>query len=166
MWWYTNPRACNFLFKEKGWALCADGLIDWQHLESLLRHDDVIKWKHFPRYWPFVRGIHRWPVNSPHKGQWCRTLMFSLICAWTNSWENRRHRAHNDAIVTNMPGVPHLKSHYSDFTRTSGRSYLILSNIKSLQLWPFVGRIQWPMVSPHKPMRKALLCHVTWNLTW
>ena len=29
---------------------------------------DVIKWKHFPRYWPFVRGIHRSPVNSPHKG--------------------------------------------------------------------------------------------------
>ena len=25
------------------------------------RHDDVIKWKHFPRYWPFVRGIHRSP---------------------------------------------------------------------------------------------------------
>ena len=22
-------------------------------------HDDVIKWKHFPRYWTFVRGIHR-----------------------------------------------------------------------------------------------------------
>ena len=22
-------------------------------------HDDVIKWKHFPRYWPFVRVIHR-----------------------------------------------------------------------------------------------------------
>ena len=25
-----------------------------------LPHDDVIKWKHFPRYWPFVRGIHRY----------------------------------------------------------------------------------------------------------
>ena len=24
-----------------------------------LFHDDVIKWKYFPRYWPFVRGIHR-----------------------------------------------------------------------------------------------------------
>ena len=23
-------------------------------------HDDVIKWKHFLCYWPFVRGIHRW----------------------------------------------------------------------------------------------------------
>ena len=22
-------------------------------------HDDVIKWTHFPRNWPFVRGIHR-----------------------------------------------------------------------------------------------------------
>ena len=32
-------------------------------------HDDVIKWKHYTRYWPFVRGIHRSPVNSPHKGQ-------------------------------------------------------------------------------------------------
>ena len=21
-------------------------------------HDDVIKWNYFPRYWPFVRGIH------------------------------------------------------------------------------------------------------------
>ena len=32
-------------------------------------HDDVIKWKQFPRYWSFVRGINRSPVNSPHKGQ-------------------------------------------------------------------------------------------------
>ena len=46
--------------------------------------DDVIKWKHFPRYWPFVRGIHRSPVNSPHKGQWRGALMFSLIFAWIN----------------------------------------------------------------------------------
>ena len=43
-------------------------------------HDDVIKWKHFPHYWPFVRGIHRTPANSPHKGQWHGILIFSLIC--------------------------------------------------------------------------------------
>ena len=60
----------------------------------------------FPRYWPFVRGIHRSPVNSPHKGQWCGALMFSLICAWINRWVNngeagdlRRYRAHCDVIV-------------------------------------------------------------------
>ena len=38
-------------------------------------HEDVIKWKDFPRYWLFVRGIHRSPVNSPHKASdaelWC-----------------------------------------------------------------------------------------------
>ena len=28
-------------------------------------HDGVIKWKPFPRYWLFVRRIHRSPVNSP-----------------------------------------------------------------------------------------------------
>ena len=42
-------------------------------------HDDVIKWKHFRRQWPFVRGIHRSPVDSPHKGQWRGASMFSLI---------------------------------------------------------------------------------------
>ena len=51
------------------------------------QYDDVIKWKHFPRYWRFVRGIHRLPVNSPHKGQWRGTLMFSLICAWIKQEE-------------------------------------------------------------------------------
>ena len=69
-------------------------------------HDDVIKWKHFPRYWLFVRGIHRSPVNSPHKGQWRGALMFSLICARINGWVNkreagdlRRDHAHYDVIV-------------------------------------------------------------------
>ena len=46
-------------------------------LKDMAPHDDVIKWKHFPRYWPFVRGIHRSPVNSPHKDQWRGAVMFS-----------------------------------------------------------------------------------------
>ena len=72
-------------------------------------HDDVIKWKHIPRYWPFVRGIHRSPVNSPHKGQWRGALMFPLICVWINGWANnreagdlRRHRAHYDVTLMLM----------------------------------------------------------------
>ena len=76
-------------------------------VERFRWHDDVIKWKHFPRYWPFVRGIHRSLVNSPYKGQWRGALIFSLICAWINGWVNnreagdlRRHRAHYDVIVT------------------------------------------------------------------
>ena len=34
------------------------------------------KWKHFPRNWPFGRGIHRSPMNSPHKGQWREAFFF------------------------------------------------------------------------------------------
>ena len=72
-------------------------------------HDEVIKWKHFPLYWPIVRGIHRSPVNSPHKVQWRGALMFSLVCAWTNGFVSnrdagdlRRHRAHYDVTVMDL----------------------------------------------------------------
>ena len=38
-------------------------------------HDDVIEWKYFPRYWPFVRGSmrHRWiPLTkASDAGFWC-----------------------------------------------------------------------------------------------
>ena len=40
----------------------------WHH--SLpYKHDDVIKCKHFPRYWPFVREIHRHRWIPLTKGQ-------------------------------------------------------------------------------------------------
>ena len=32
------------------------------------------KWKHCPRYWPFVWGIHRSPVKSLHKGPATRKM--------------------------------------------------------------------------------------------
>ena len=81
---------------------------------TICSHDDVIKWKHFPRYWSFVRGIHRSLVNSPHKAQWRGALMFSLICAWTNGWVNNRgagdlrhHCAHYDVIVMSNQHLAH-----------------------------------------------------------
>ena len=69
-------------------------------------HDNVIKSKHFPRFWPFVRGYHRLMVDSRHKSQWRGALVFCLICTWTNRWANngdtgdlRRHRAHYGITV-------------------------------------------------------------------
>ena len=112
-------------------AICAGnspGMREFSYLGSIGRfvmgpcfstiqpyHDDVIKWKHFPRYWPFVRGIHRSPVNSPHKGQWRGALMFSLICAGINGWVNtreagdlRRYRGHYDVTVMYITAYYHL----------------------------------------------------------
>ena len=57
----------------------------------------------------FLRGIHRSPVNSQHKGRWRGALIFSLICDRINGWVNngeagdfRRHRAHCDVIVMSL----------------------------------------------------------------
>ena len=51
-------------------------------------------WRHqietFPRNWPFVQGINRYQVNSPHIGHWRGALMFSLICVCINSWVNKK----------------------------------------------------------------------------
>ena len=98
-WWLETPsrslwRQCNALLdpylKKCGWGASILGVSTlWRRHRATknlvnIQHDDVIKWKHFLLYWPFVRGIRRSPVNSPHKGQWRGALMFSLICARIN----------------------------------------------------------------------------------
>ena len=82
--------------------------------ELVTLHDDVIKWKHFPRYWHFVLEINRSPVNPPDKGQRRGALMFSLVFAWINGWVSnreagdlRRHGAHYDAIIMMSFGLEH-----------------------------------------------------------
>ena len=92
--------ACYLLVHKLLW-FCFQGHLLFSALvvDSWWRH-------HFSRYWPFVRRIHRSPVNSPHKGQWHGALMFSLNCVWINSWVNnceagdlRLYRAQFDVIV-------------------------------------------------------------------
>ena len=84
--------------------------LKWQSLNKI--HNDVIKWKHFPCYWHFVRWIHRSPVDSHHKYQWRGTLSFSLIWSWTNGWASNRgtgdwkcHRSHYDVTVMKIVGA-------------------------------------------------------------
>ena len=104
--------------------------------------ETVSWWRHqrekIPHHWPFVRGIHRWPVNSPHKGQWRGALMFSLICAWIHGWVNnreaddlKRYRTHYDVIVMCRLHIPHPKARSSwtdwpDFSAPISRPYRIM----------------------------------------
>ena len=50
-------------------------IINGMPLVHGLSYNDVIKWKHFSRYWPFVRGIHRsrWnPLTKVSDAElWC-----------------------------------------------------------------------------------------------
>ena len=109
------------------YAVCTEDIVKWAL--KIVYHDDIIKWKHFPRYWPFVRGIHRSPVNFPHKGQWRGALMFSLICTWINDWVNNReagdlsrYQGHYDVIVmitlrmqgVRIKGIPDYRKPQTD----------------------------------------------------
>ena len=106
---YVEQSWLGFLFEANMILITLLWLSDaiWWH--SCWSHDDVIKWNHFPHYWPIVRGIHRSPVNSPRKDHWHGALMFSLLCAWISGWVNNRkagdlrlHRAHYDVTVMNI----------------------------------------------------------------
>ena len=99
----------------------------------ILNHDDVIKWKHFPRYWPIVRGIHRSPVNSSHKGHWRRALWFCLICDWTNGRANNRNAVIWDAIALIMTSLLLLTTAY--ISSWAARPYLAENRMKKTTIW-------------------------------
>ena len=122
---------------------------------TLTLHDDVINWKHFPRNWPFVRGIHRSPVNSPHKGQWRGALLFSLICVWINDWVNnreagdlRRYRARYDVIaMTNLHTFIHKRKYDQQFIiLTSGHWNAFEANHRSLMDSSHKGSEMWHLM--------------------
>ena len=106
-WYYKKKHSyANFISRQNSTWVKPERCTHHHLQRHGLSERNVIKWKLFPRYWHFVRGIHRSPVNSPHKGQSRGALMFSLISAWINEWVNnreagdlRRHRDHYDVIV-------------------------------------------------------------------
>ena len=115
-----------------------------QHYKGASYHEDIIKWKHFPRYWPFVRGFHRSPVNSPHKGQWRGALMFSLICinGWVNNGEAgdlRRYRAHYDVTVILRKLCAHNHEIHQCCMDGWARWYLCQHLPQLIQLWKAKG---------------------------
>ena len=88
---------------------------------TLIMQDDVIKWKHFPRYWPFVRGIHRSSVNSPHKGQWHGALIFFFDLrlnkrlskqsgGWWFETPSRPLWRHHNGIISTVYPMKYVKS--------------------------------------------------------
>ena len=134
------------------------------YLLNLYWLDDVIKWKHFPRFWPFVRVIRRSPVYSPHKGQWRGALMFSLIYAWSNGWwknrdasDLRHHFAHYDVTVMDIT--------WMEFggIRLSGQYFWTCSRYQSLKwVWNnafrlgyWANKVWWLYIVPTSTTRFA-----------
>ena len=74
-------------------------------IEKIRYHDDVIKWKHFPRNWPFVReftGPGEFPTQRPVTRSF--DVFFDLrlnkrLSKQPWGWVNNRHRGHYDVNV-------------------------------------------------------------------
>ena len=101
-----------FMFLKLGAAgVCTFGLLLVQLCIYLLlatrrrvhmwsNHYDIMSWKCFPHYWPFVRGT----INHEH----CGALMFFVLIAWISCWsrsrvaDDWRHRGSCDRVVIAM----------------------------------------------------------------
>ena len=57
LWYPMISRQGSCIWFQKDWA--------HQIMKFWCFHDGVIKWKHFPLYWPFVQGIHQFPGEFP-----------------------------------------------------------------------------------------------------
>ena len=75
--------------------------VNW---EKIWRHDDVVTLKPFGHYWPFVWGIHWWPVDSPHKGP-VKWIFYILWVSSLNKLLNKQRSLHWNAINNYSPFV-------------------------------------------------------------
>ena len=88
-------------------------------------------------------------VNSPDKGQWCRALMFSLICSWTcwtNGWENNHDTSD-------------LRCHHAHY-HTALCIKLDISSSKFLYGYQWVCVTIWELM-----MSSKMFAKISWNLT-
>ena len=72
-------------------------IVNWPCLRSLMAsgilfHDGVIKWKHFPRYWPFVRGNPGVTDGFPSQRTVARSFAFFFDLRLNNRLNNQSRR--------------------------------------------------------------------------
>ena len=98
----------------------------------------------------YVRGIHRSPVNSPHKSQWRRDLMVSLVCSWINGWVNSReagdlgcYRAHYDVIVMASDSIAYGHMLGWSVPRSDNTGNLIVF-IRHVDIGTVLPQFSWP----------------------
>ena len=119
-------------------------------------HDNVIKWKHFPRYWPYVRGIHRSPVNSPHKGQGRGALIFFFDLrlnkrlskqswGWWFKTPSCTLWCHCNVVSLFQIGINHAKYLVDWRYCYMHGSFIVGHSLLELAWWPLVTEACWPL---------------------
>ena len=60
----------------------------WNYYVMARLHDDVMTWKFFLKYWPFMRAIHWSPSSTGFPSQKASILSACLVFTWTGCWPN------------------------------------------------------------------------------
>ena len=119
----------------------------------LYHHYDVIKWKHFPCYWPFVRGIHLSPMNSPHSGGWDVTKieLARFVCP---NWVRGEYCIIRDQIIKKIIGFKFFDP-FNPLFRPNPR-------------WPPTVKRKWHIFGVHGPILTILVSIVGFSgcLSW
>ena len=102
-------------------------------------HDDVIKRKHYPSYWPFVRGIHRWPVTQSFGVFFDLHLNKRLSKQWWGWWfETPSHLLWHHCNVHDRCGVEASAS-----TMKTLNGHFLLLGLSCLCIIS-IAKTQWP----------------------
>ena len=126
---------------------------------KILFHDDAIKWKHFPRCWPFVRGNHRSPINSPHKGQWRGALIVFFALMVSLTWAlNKRLSKHSFGCWFDTPSRPLWRHYNVAYAATS----LTNSCYKCLTIGTFINKDDVPVIN----FPRSLKCKIAQNASY
>ena len=128
---------------------------------------DADQRKHQSSTWlDFVRGIHRSPVDSPHKGPVTR-IMFQFDC---RMYGRHGRGPSTDAWIWDLESDGKKSHHYSDITMASQITSLAIvystvysgadqrKHQSSASLAFMWGIHRWPVNSPHKwPVTRKML---------
>ena len=100
IWQYVIELGCMYKFAPSQYLDQYELLVYIQNLVKICffiaqrasLFDSATWWRHQMEIFSALLALcaGNSPVNSPHKGQCRGALMFSLICAWINSWVNNQ----------------------------------------------------------------------------
>ena len=183
-WTYIFQHS-HRLIKSHAWTI--DAVVsysNWDHRLRLYYNANprwwaVPWWRHqketFSALLAFCAGIHRFPVNFPHKGQCRGAFMFSLICAWINRWVNnreagdlRRYYAHCDVIVMKLIALRLLSLPWYHcltiiaINHAGNRAYWPFNEHIDGNIWKLFGSLQLQIFIWKLPPIKSCM-HVKWN---
>ena len=161
----SGYHKCQMVYASIVWHSRRQGFIIRSDTPAITKgntevHDDVIKWKHFPRNWPFVWGIHRSRWIPHTKASDAELRCFSSIYVWINGWANNReagdlrpHRGHYD--VSAMMFVVFWDTFYKQISQLVVCGNLIDKTTQFCELYSDII-LQWRHngpdgVSSHQP---------------